>query len=151
MIAKTVVKNKFWVVEDNGQKIATIQATDCGTFVYVHDNEREKFPSIKVLSKAYNIKFVTAKQTLLKEESYHCYGYPCATKPFNLVWDVQRKLPVYSKDASSRSFYCAGYYAIKFGASWTGEYSPKNITLSRYPYSGPFRSKAEMQAFITKA
>ena len=46
-IAKPVVKNKFWVVENHGQKIATIQARDDGGFVYVHDELREFFPSVK--------------------------------------------------------------------------------------------------------
>ena len=47
-IAKQIVKNKFWVVEDSGNKVATIQARDDGGFVYVHDDEREYFSSIKI-------------------------------------------------------------------------------------------------------
>jgi hypothetical protein len=56
-IAKPVVKNKFWVVEDHGQKIATIQARDDGGFVYVHDEQREYFPNVKNIKQKYDIKF----------------------------------------------------------------------------------------------
>ena len=56
-IAKPVIKNKFWVVEDHGQKIATIQARDNGGFVYVHDEIREYFSTTKQLTKQLNIKF----------------------------------------------------------------------------------------------
>jgi hypothetical protein len=52
-IAKPVVKDKFWVVEDHGTRVATIQATVDGGFVYVHDDEREHIPSLKVLKQKY--------------------------------------------------------------------------------------------------
>jgi hypothetical protein len=55
LIAKPVIKNKFWVVEDSGQKIATIQAKDDGGYAYVHDEQREYFPSVKNLKLKYNI------------------------------------------------------------------------------------------------
>ena len=47
-IARPVVKNKFWIVEVGGEKIATIQAIGEGEgFVYVHNNERKIYPSIR--------------------------------------------------------------------------------------------------------
>ena len=70
VIAKPIVKNKFWIVEEAGEKIATIQACDEGGFVYVHDNEREMFTSIRMLSKKYNINFVKAEK--LKKEKKSC-------------------------------------------------------------------------------
>ena len=148
MIAKPVVKNKFWVVEDNGQKIATIQATEGGSFVYVHDNEREQFPSIKNLSKKYNITFDTAKFKPAKEDSHNCYGYPTSTKPHNQIWDVKRRIGIFTKTAKSRSMFCAGYFAIKFNNSWVGEYCPKIITINRYEFAGPFKTKEEQKAFL---
>jgi hypothetical protein len=147
MIAKPVLKNKFWVVEDNGKKIATIQATDVG-FVYVHNDEREKFPSIKNLSKKYNITFENTKFKPPKEDSHHCYGYPTSCKPHNQIYDVQRRLPIFTKTDKSRSLYCAGYYVIKLGGSYVTEYCPKNITISRNEFFGPFKTKDEQKAFI---
>jgi len=55
IIAKPVVKNKFWIVEEDGEKIATIQAVEDGGFAYVRGDSREVFPSIKVLAATYNI------------------------------------------------------------------------------------------------
>jgi hypothetical protein len=57
LIAKPVIKNKFWIVESEGTKVATIQAVEDGGFVYVHDEERQRFPTIKLLTKEYNIVF----------------------------------------------------------------------------------------------
>lgn len=144
-IAKPVIKNKFWIVEQSGHKIATIQAVDeNGGFVYVHDDRREHFPSIKLISKKYNIQFVKADKPKRQVE-HDIYGFPVAGTPCNQVLDVQRYLPIYTKGAKSKSFYCAGYYLIKFGSNWTQQFCPKLITLNRYEYQGPFKTEESAQ------
>jgi hypothetical protein len=144
VIAKPVVKNKFWIVEEDGHKIATIQAVDEGGVVYVHNNERETFPSIKLLTKKYNIEFVKAEKSA-KSEDHEVYGYPCSNRPQNEIYDVQRKLPLYTKSGKSKSYFCAGYYAVKFSNTWVKAYCPKLITLNRYDYIGPFKTQEEQQ------
>ena len=146
-IATPVVKNKFWVVEDQGKKVATIQAREDGGYVYVHDEEREYFPSVNILKKKYNIKFgstAKSKQTT----SNDVYGFPIDSKAYNQVFDVQRRLPVYSKTSKSRSLYCAGYYLINCNNSWTLSFCPKNITVNRYEYRGPFKTEKEANQFL---
>lgn len=143
-IAKPVIKNKFWVVENHGQKIATIQARDDGGFVYVHDEHREFFPSVKVLKQKYKITFgPLVKNKKNKEKTV--YGFPINGKSFNEVWDVQRKLPIYSKTEKSKSLFCAGYYLINFNNEWIEQFCPKLITISRYEYIGPFHTNDESQ------
>jgi hypothetical protein len=145
IIAKPVVKNKFWIVEEGGEKIATIQAIEEGGFAYVHDEQRELFPSIKMISKKYNIEFVKAeKPKKEKLDIYDVYGFPTNTQPNNEVLDVQRYLPIYTKGAKSKSFFCAGYYIIKFSSTWVRAYCPKLITLNRYEYQGPFKTQERM-------
>jgi hypothetical protein len=142
-IATPVVKNKFWVVEEQGRRVATIQAREDGSIVYVHDEEREYFPSVNVLKKKYNIKFGSTTKSK-KTTSDEVYGYPVTGKSYNQVYDVVRKLPVYSKSPKSKSLHCAGYYLIKFNDTWTASYCPKNITLNRYKFLGPFRTEKEI-------
>lgn len=152
IIAKPVVKNKFWIVEDHGTKIATIQAIDEGGFVYVHDNERELFPSIKLISKKYNIEFVKAEKTKAeKQDAYDVYGFPTAHRPHNQVLDVQRYLPIFTKSAKSKSFFCSGYYIIKFSNTWVRAFCPKLITLNRYEYQGPFKTQERMLEAMKEA
>lgn len=142
IIAKPVIKNKYWIVESEGTKVATIQAIDKGGFAYVHDNTREQFPSINLLKKQYNIIFEN-KAPKKPAPSHDCYGFPCTGRPYNQVWDVQRRLPIFSKQEKSKSLFCAGYYVIFFNNTWIKEYCPKNITISRYDYHGPFKTKEE--------
>jgi hypothetical protein len=145
IVAKPVVKNKYWIVEQEGTKIATIQAIDEGGFAYVHDNHREKFATIKMLTKKYNIEFVKVeKPKKVSLDSYDVYGFPTAHRPHNEVLDVQRYLPIYTKTAKSKSFFCAGHYIIKFSNSWVRAYCPKLITLNRYEYQGPFKTQERM-------
>jgi hypothetical protein len=151
-IAKPVIKNKYWIVESEGTKIATIQAIEEGGFAYVHDNTRERFPSIKLLSKQYNIEFVKAEKPKKDRSAAHeVYGYPAGNQPHNEVFDVQRKLPIYTKTAKSKSYFCAGHYIIKFSNTWVRATCPKLITLNRYEYQGPFHTTEEMTAALKKA
>jgi hypothetical protein len=152
IIAKPVVKNKFWIVEEGGEKIATIQAIEEGGFAYVHDEQRELFPSIKMISKKYNIEFVKAeKPKKEKLDIYDVYGFPTNTQPNNEVLDVQRYLPIYTKGSKSKSFFCAGYYIIKFSSTWVRAYCPKLITLNRYEYQGPFKTQERMVEAMKEA
>jgi len=150
-IAKPVVKNKFWVVEDRGHKVATIQAVEDGGFVYVHDEQRERFNSIKLLSKQYNIVFDKSSKKIAKVVAgNHIHGYPTQAKAHNELYDITRRLPVYTKTAKSKSYFCAGYYIIQFDSHWAKAYCPKLITLNRYPFLGPFKTQEEMQAELRK-
>jgi hypothetical protein len=152
IIAKPVVKNKFWIVEEDGKKIATIQAIDEGGFAYVHDNEREVFPSIKLLTKQYNIEFVKAeKPKKEKQDIYDVYGFTTTHKPHNEVLDVQRYLPIYTRQPKSKSFYCAGHYIVKYSNTWVRTYCPKLITLNRYEYQGPFKTQERMLESLKEA
>jgi hypothetical protein len=143
-IAKPVIKNKFWVVEDHGQKIATIQAREGGGFVYVYDNQREYFHSTKQLTKQLNIKFSSLVTKPPKDNNY-VYGFPIKGKAYNEVFDVIRKLPIYSKNSKSKSLYCAGYYYICLNDIWTLSFCPKNITLNRYKFYGPYKSQIDAE------
>lgn len=142
-IAKPVIKNKFWVVENHGQKIATIQAREDGGLVYVHNEQREFFPSIKVLKQKYNIKF-SASSKPQKNQNGQVYGFPIVGKSYNEVYDVQKRLPIYTKTEKSKSQYCAGYYLLFLNNVWTKAFCPKSISVNRYQYLGPFSTEVEM-------
>jgi hypothetical protein len=152
LIAKPVVKNKMWIVESSGTKVGNIMTVDEGGVVYLHDDQREQFASIKLLSKKYNIEFVKAeKPKKEKLDVYNVYGFPTNSQPNNEVLDVQRYLPIYTKGSKSKSFFCAGYYIIKFSSTWVRAYCPKLITLNRYEYEGPFKSQERMLEAMKEA
>ena len=53
LVAKTIIKNKYWVVEQSGNQVATIQAVENGGFVYVYNDQRETYASVKNIKSKY--------------------------------------------------------------------------------------------------
>lgn len=144
LLAKTVIKNKCWIVEKEGNKVGTIMANPAGV-VYHCNEKKEQFASLKLLSDKYSIIVEKAQPKKIVSTSNNVYGFPCETRPTNSLWDLQHKLPIYTKGTKSKSFFCAGYYIVKFNNGWVKSYCPKLITLNRYPYAGPYDSLEEMQ------
>jgi hypothetical protein len=145
LTATPVVKGKYWIVEKDGQKVATIQSSPVGV-TYVHNEKREQFVSIKLLKAKHNISFVKGPARKKKSDiSHEVSSYPCDHTPFNALFNVSMKLPVYTKTSKSKSFFCAGYYLIKFNLEYVQSYCPKLITLNRYEFRGPYHSKTELK------
>lgn len=144
IIATLVIKNKFWIVEQQGKKIATIQAVDDGGFVWVTDDSREKFTTIKSLKEKYRINVFSSNKTKKPtSRANEIYGYPTLHRPYGEIFDVKKKLPIYSRSLKSKSFYCAGYYLVKVGNNWIKEFCPKLLTLKRHQYLGPYATEEQ--------
>ena len=146
MKAKTIVENKFWILEeDNGDRIGTLSFKD-NIITLSYKNSVEKFKTFDALTAKYNVSFVkkfkNTKETTT--EANEIYDYPTATTPYNALWQVEMKVPLYTKTSKSNSYHCAGYYIIQFDTGWVKSFCPKLITLQRYPFKGPFKTKIEM-------
>lgn len=153
LIAKPIVRNKFWIVEDDGRKVATIQKAQDG-IVFVQNQNREKFPTIRRLESKYNIIFDKKKKktdTEVTPEETFINGYPTAHKPFNILTDLKNHVHIYTKSGKSKSYFCAGYFLIQFVNGWVPMFCPKLITIERYRFRGPFKSKIECQLQLKKA
>ena len=153
MLAKPVVKNKFWVVNDgDGEQVATIQKLSNSKkgVMLVNSKGRTAYPSISELGKTHNIKIGRAVAKTTVEDSSSVYGYSADGEIFNEVFNVQQNLPLYTKLEASKSFFCAGYYIISFNGSWVKNYCPKLLTLERNDFKGPFHTEAEMKAKLAE-
>jgi len=142
--ATPIIKNKFWIVEEQGQKIATIQSTDRG-FVLVKDDQREAFINFKSLRQKYDIKVVGSPPKRNPIQN-NIYDFPTDSKPYNVIYDLKKKLPYYTKTAKSKSYYCAGYYAVNIANRWRTIFCPKSITVKRYKFFGPYRTEQEAES-----
>lgn len=148
LTAKPIIKDKIWIVENDGAQVASILTSPEGvTFVY--NEKRENFVSIKLLKDKYNITIVKEKKPKKYSQiSYDVYTFPCNYKPYNSLLDITKKLPVYTKTAKSKSFYCAGHYLININDIYTYSYCPKLITLNRYKFIGPFYTKPSASQYL---
>ena len=162
--AKTLVKDKFWIVEQNGEKLGTLQKQEDNGWTFLSKkDQRQVFHTQESLFTRFGFNIFEESVTKEQEKSvdkwdvkqaeeYDVHGYPCSQKPYNPLWDVQKGLPLYTKTPKSKSMFCAGYYIVKFETvNWRKAYCPKIITLQRYRYKGPMKSKTEMVAQLNDA
>jgi len=156
--AKILVKDKFWIIEENGQKLGTLQRKDDNGWIFLgKKDQRQEYPTQESLYARFGSGIfatdisVPANEPRTEDSEWHVHGYPCSQQPYNAMFDVQKQLPIYTKTPKSRSLFCAGYYIIDFPKGWRKAYCPKVITLQRYPYKGPIRTKIEMQQILNNA
>ena len=147
--AKPIIDGKFWIIEDHGNKVGTLQKDDTDKFVLNAKNNRSVYKDIKSLEKIYGKSFfINAK----KEEiitNNEIYGFSTNCQPHNPMYDIKKKLPLFTKSDASKSIYCAGYYAIRFEKGWVRSFCPKLITVQRYEYKGPFKTELEVRQVLS--
>jgi len=143
--AKPIIDNKFWIVEDSGVKIGTLRKNEDKFGVKV-------FNTKKSITEQFGKDFFVAK--IIKEadnsQPNEVHGYASSTKPHNSMYDIQKKLPLFTKSSDSKSLYCAGYYVIRFEKGWVKSFCPKLITLQRYDFKGPFKTDLEMKQVLSR-
>lgn len=149
--AKPVIDNKFWIVEKNGSKFATLRKNDDNRFVMSNELGIQIYDTKESLTRKFGKNFFVAK--ILKPADNapinEVHGFSTSVEPHNAMYDVRRKLPLFTKSIDSKSLYCAGYYVIKFDKGWVKSFCPKLITLQRYEYLGPFKSELEMKQVLS--
>jgi hypothetical protein len=150
LLAKQLVPNKFWIVQNHGRKVGTLQKNKDG-FILVTQQDKIHFENVDKVYDAFGKDFFEATVTKKIKDSkvLEVYNFPTSTSAFNPLFDVQNNLPLYSKSKKSKSLYCAGYYTIKFAKGWVKSFCPKLITLQRYEYKGPFKTELEMRQVLS--
>lgn len=149
--AKPVIDNKFWIVEDNGVRIATLRKNEENKFILSNKDGVKVYNNKKSLTEQFGNDFFVAK--IIKEADNanpkEVHGFSTSTNPHNAMYDIQKKLPLFTKSKDSKSLYCAGYYVIRFEKGWVKSFCPKLITLQRYEYRGPFKTDIEMKQVLS--
>lgn len=142
--AKEIVKDKFWIVEDNGVRIGTLSISD-DRYMLSNKDGTKIFKNTKHLQKIFNNNITWSKLEIKKSKIKEVHGYPTSCTPYNSMFDVKKKLALFTKSEKSKSLYCAGYFIIHFDKGWVKSFCPKLITVERYETKGPFKTDLEMR------
>ena len=149
--AKPIIENKFWIVEKDGEKFATLRKNEDNRFVLSNEEGIKIYDTKESLTRQFGKDFFVAK--IVKEadnaQPNEVHGYTTSVEPHNAMFDIQRKLPLFTKSSDSKSLYCAGYHVIRFEKGWVKSFCPKLITLQRYEYKGPFKTELEMKQVLS--
>lgn len=141
--AKPVIKNKFWILQDDNGKVGTVEKNKQGFLLRTNDRF-EEYKTIKTIKNKTNIVFeddITKKQVFENQVN----GFPTNSKPYNAVYNVKDRLPIFTKEAKSKSWYAAGYYRITINGKTKTVFCPKLILLDRYDYIGPVKTRDGFQ------
>ena len=148
--AKEVLNGKFWILEDHGVKIGTLSLND-ERFMFSSNKGTMFFENKKQLQKSLGDFSWTSLEITELPAVKAVHGFDCSCTPYNEMYNLKRKLPLFTKSDKSKSLYCAGYYIIKFDKGWVKSFCPKLITLERYEYKGPFKTDIEMRQELSIA
>ncbi len=143
---KTLIPNKEWILTSQNLKIGSIHKIKKGFNFFqkgkkIHLNNKDEIKKFLGIEIQENV-FVD-QQT--ENVPYVIYDYPCSSNPFNSIFDLKKKIALFSKSPKSKSKFCAGYFLIKFNKKWVKSFCPKLITIERYENKGPYKSKTEMK------
>jgi len=142
LVAKPVIDNEFWILQENDRKVGNVQACDGGYQVRIR-NETSQFPTIRMAAQKVNIKFESRPHTATVVHDNQVHGYPIQGRVYNAMWSVTQQLPVYTRTAKSKSWFAAGWYRVRRGRTWTTMLAPKLLVLQRYVYAGPFLTQQQ--------
>jgi hypothetical protein len=150
-VARVLVPNKVWIVEDSGIKVGTLNKEKKG-YSFFRQGQKVNLTDIRELNEAFGSALFDEAIKKIKPvqvpQVNAVHDFPCGSRPYNPVYNIKKRLPIYAKSSKSKSLYCAGYYVIKFRKGWVKSFCPKLITLERYPYQGPFKTEAEMRTVL---
>ena len=148
--AKPVLDDKFWIVEKDGVNVGTLSVND-DKYMFSGEGGIKFFDTKKQLEKKLGKTVFEIKEHIELPLDKSVHGYPTSCSPYNPMYDVKRKLPLFTKSSKSKSLYCAGYYIIHFDKGWVKSFCPKLITVERYETKGPFKTDLEMKQELSSA
>ncbi len=151
--AKPVVDGLLWAVEQDGIRIGTLHKKENNKYILSIKNGELFFGKKSEVLKQFGSDFFlkNVKSTVSNIKENDCYGYPTKWTPYNVIYDVVRKIPLFTKSNQSKSLFCAGHYIIKFPRNWVRSFCPKMITIERYKYFGPFKTEEEAKEALSNA
>ena len=146
LIAKPIVKNQYWVVTDGDKKVGNVIAEGSGFNVKLNGNNTH-YKNTGDIKRKTQIEFQTLKTDKNKVELPFA-TYPTTAKVYNSIFDVKRKLHLYTKLTKSKCYYAAGWFVMNQNGANEVVFCPKYIFVQRYPYIGPFKTEDEAKNMI---
>ena len=146
LVAKPIVKGEYWVVTDGDKKVGNVIANGTGFDVKL-DGKQAHFKNTNDVKRKTKIEFQTLKTNKTKVNLPFA-NYPTTSKVYNSIFDVKRKLHLYTKTLKSKCYHAAGYYVMNQNGQNEVVFCPKYIFIQRYSYLGPFKTEDEANSMI---
>ncbi len=146
LIAKPIVKDQYWVVTDGEKKVGNVQANGSGFTLQLNGSDTI-YKNTDDIKKTVKIRFEPLKSNKTKAEMPYPQ-YPTTAKCYNSIFDIKRKLHLFTKTKNSKCYHAAGWFVIDQNGQKQVSFCPKYIFIQRYDYEGPFKSETEANSRI---
>jgi hypothetical protein len=143
LVAKPVVKDKFWVITDGKEKVGNVIADPEGYNLKLNGSV-EHFKNTAAIKKQLHIDFTNIK--IEKHKTPPPFQeYPTPKRIYNSMFDIQKKLHLFTKSTDSKCYYAAGWFNFPENEELGIQFCPKYIFIQRYRYDGPYKSQTEIK------
>jgi hypothetical protein len=149
LVAKPIIKDQYWVVTDGEKKVGNVMANSAGYEVILNGSTIQ-FNNTKDIKTQTKITFQPMKSNKTKFEMPYP-EYPTTSKTYNNIFDVKRKLHLFTKTNKSKCYHVAGYFIIDQNGQKQVIFCPKYIFIQRYEYQGPFKTESEANSLLNKS
>ncbi len=144
LVAKPIVKDQLWVVTNGQEKVGNVENTGQGYCVTL-GNHQCNFDSTNTINKLVAIEFQRPSAKKLTQTPPYAV-WPTSSKTYNNMFDVKRRLHVYTKIRKSKCYYVAGWFKLLINNEWQTIFCPKYIFVQRYKYLGPYNTEQELES-----
>ena len=98
--AKPIVDGLLWIVEQNGEKVGTLHKKENNKYVLCGANGEIYFTKKSDITKKFGTNFFLKgfTTTISQLDVNECHGHPTKWQPYNSMYDVRRKLPLFTKN-----------------------------------------------------
>lgn len=145
LIAKPIIDDQYWVITDGQKKVGNVISDGNGFDVKI-EGRSVHFDSTDDIKKLIDIKFISGNNKTTNKQPYP--EYPTTSKVYNSIYDIQRKLHLYTKSSKSKCYHAAGWFVMNVNGNKEVTFCPKYIFIQRYEYIGPFKTKTEAEVAI---
>lgn len=143
ILAKSVIKDKFWILEENAQRVGMMNFKDNSYSI----NLRRKDYTVKDSKelKQLGIEFVV--RDLKHGGHLEVLGYPTDQEEVFNVKEIDG-YPTFTKKAASKSTHVAGWYGLKFKNGWVCVLCPRLSTVKTNTHVGPYKTKMDLKVVL---
>lgn len=145
ILAKSVIKDKFWILEENSKRVGMMNFKDDN---YIINLRRKEYTAHndKELRKL-GIEFV--KRDYTHGGHLEVMGYPTDQEEVFNVREIDG-FPTFTKKVASKSPHVSGWYGLKFKNGWVSVLCPRLTTVKNNVYVGPYKTKMDLKVILNQ-
>jgi hypothetical protein len=145
ILAKNVIKDKFWILEENAKRVGMMNFKDDN---YVISLKRKDYLA-RDTKELKNLGIEIVVRDYTHGGHLEVMGYPTDQEEVFNVKEIEG-YPTFTKKAASKSTHVAGWYGLKFKNGWVCSLCPRLSTIKTNQHVGPYKTKMDLKVVLNQ-